>query len=369
MENLKLIVEERLWNAVKKNYTSDNYTNSILDAIQFIGDIIREKSGLNSDGNQLIGSALGGENPKIKLNNLGTETEKNFQKGIESILRGIYSAYRNTRSHSKVRDSEIEAFEIITFLNHILKIVDKSKGKFTSELFFKRVFDDDFVQTKKYADLLIKDIPKNKYYEIAIGIFREKENGKIHNLKLVWDSIFTKLTEEQKSELIELVAEELRYTDDLTTITRCISFFKSLWGQIEEDARLRAENKLIKSLENAEITAFGKLNSAAIYSTWITSIVKISLLKYEIAEKIFDLLDSGNQNKQRFAIDYFSPYFDELKDLLFTSYKDIFTKELTKGNGTIYAFVLRKYKGEDKEEFNSYLDSFVSVDTGDGLPF
>jgi hypothetical protein len=45
MENIKLIVEERLWNSIKKNYISENYTNSILDAIQFIGDIIREKSG------------------------------------------------------------------------------------------------------------------------------------------------------------------------------------------------------------------------------------------------------------------------------------------------------------------------------------
>lgn len=370
MENLKLVVEERLWNSIKRNYTSENYTNSILDAIQFIGDVIREKSGIESDGNQLIGAALGGENPKIKLNNLSTETEKNFQKGIESILRGFYSAYRNPRSHSKIQDSEIEAFEVLTFLNHLLKIVDKSTGKFTSELFFRRVFDEDFVQTEKYASLIVMDIPKNKHYEIAVGIFRSKENGKIHNLKLVWDSVIIKLTEEQKAELLDLAAEELRYADTVGAITRCISLFKNSWEQIAEDARLRAENKLIKCLDEAEKSNYGKLNESGIYSSWITSIVKISLLKSEIAQKIFEILDSGDQNRQRFAIDYFSQYFDELEDdIFFTPFKEIFKKELAKGNGVIYSYVMRKYKGEDKVEFNSYLDSFVLANAVDDLPF
>ena len=79
MISLKENIEERLWEFVKKNYNSENYSNAILDSIQFIGDLIREKSGLEGDGNTLIGIAFGGENPKIKLNNLQTETEKNIR--------------------------------------------------------------------------------------------------------------------------------------------------------------------------------------------------------------------------------------------------------------------------------------------------
>lgn len=368
MENIKLHIEEKLWDSIKRNYIAENYTNAILDAIQFIGDLIREKSGLESDGNQLIGNALGGENPKIKLNNLITESDKNTQKGIESILRGIYSAYRNPRSHSKVQDTEIEAFEIIIFLNHLLKILDKSSGKFSSEIFFKRVLDEDFVRTKKYAELLIKDIPRNKYFEIAIGIFRTKENGKIHNLKLVWDNIYVKLTDEHKKELLDLASEELRYTDSFNIIIACISLFKSTWESIAEDARLRVENKLIKKLTIAEKYKSGSLNEAGKFCSWLPSIVKVSVLKDEIAEKIISVLKSKNESNQRFVIDYFQSYFDELESFLFLeSFKDVIKQNLIDGNGTIYSFAIDQYKNDD--EIKQLLESFVLVENYDDLPF
>ena len=63
MEHIKLHIEERLWEFIKRSYNSEDYKTAILDSIQFIGDIIREKSGLDNDGNQLIGKAFGGVNP------------------------------------------------------------------------------------------------------------------------------------------------------------------------------------------------------------------------------------------------------------------------------------------------------------------
>ena len=169
MEHIKKHIEERLWNFIKRSYNSEDYKNAILDSIQFVGDIIRDKSGLDNDGNQLVGRAFEGKNPKIKLNKLKTESERNVQKGIGSILRGIYSAYRNPRSHSNINDTEQDAFEVIIFINHLLKLIDKSKGKFSTELFLKRVFDEDFVQNKKYAELLVKEVPKNKAFETFLS--------------------------------------------------------------------------------------------------------------------------------------------------------------------------------------------------------
>ena len=67
-------------------------------------------------------------------NKLQTETEKNIQKGVEFTLRGIYSAFRNPRSHTKHVDKEEDADAIIIFINHLLKLIDKSKGKFSWRL-------------------------------------------------------------------------------------------------------------------------------------------------------------------------------------------------------------------------------------------
>ncbi len=370
MENIKDHIEERLWNFIKRNYNSENYSNAILDSTQFIGDIIREKSGLESDGNTLIGSAFGGSNPKIKLNKLKTESEKNIQKGIESILRGIYSAYRNPRSHSKIDDSESDAYEIILFINHLLKLIDKSKGKFSVDIFLDRVFDEDFVQNKKYSDLLVKEVPKGKIFEIAIEIFRKKENGKIHNLKYVWSSINKKLSKEEKGELIDLVSEELRYTNSCSSVIRCIALFENDWDKINEDARLRAENKLIKIIENSKKSYNGHTNESGSYVSWLTLIIDKSSFRDKIATSIFKSLESKDKDKQRFILDYFGHYIDELEKLLFPdSFIELFKTELGDGNSVIYSFVTENFKSEKKQELKDYIDNFVDASQTDELPF
>ncbi len=370
MEHIKQHIEERLWNFIKRSYNSEDYKNAILDSIQFIGDIIRYKAGLDNDGYQLIGNAFGGANPKIRLNKLKTESEKNIQKGIESILRGIYSAYRNPRSHSKINDTEQDAFEIIIFINHLLKLIDKSKGKFSTELFLKRVFDNDFVQNKKYADLIVNEIPKNKIFEVSIEIFRQKETGKVNNLNLVWDSLKGQLNEEESNEIIKLVSEELRFTDSLKTVIRCIALFKSQWINIDEDARLRAENKIIQLIPQAEKDYHGRTNDAGVYASWFSDIIKVSLLRNLVAEKIYASLDSRDEDRQRFVIDFFGYHIDDLEDdLLLVSFKEVLKKELSNGNRLIYDWISTYYGKDNKSDFKKELENFVEARPEDDLPF
>ena len=52
MEHIKQHIEERLQNFINRSYNSEDYKNAILDSIQFVGDIIRDKSGLDSDGTE-----------------------------------------------------------------------------------------------------------------------------------------------------------------------------------------------------------------------------------------------------------------------------------------------------------------------------
>jgi uncharacterized protein (TIGR02391 family) len=374
MISLKENIEERLWEFVKKNYNTENYSNAILDSIQFIGDLIREKSGLEGDGNTLIGIAFGGENPKIKLNNLQTETEKNIQKGIEQIFRGIYSAYRNPRSHSKLDDSENDAIEIIIFINHLLKILDKSKGKFSTDIFLQRVFDKDFVESEKYSDILIQSIPKNKYYEVAIELYKQKSYGNIQNIRFVWNSLFQKLTESEQKEIYELVSEELRFEDLPEIVIKNFALFDKNWTNIDEDSRLRAENKIINLIPYAEKNIFGQVTKEGVFVTWLTSIIRKSELKDIIADKIEESLLSRNENKQRFILEYFGRHLKFLDEhLILTSFDHIFIDEIKNGNKLIYDFISQRYSKEEKIKLKEYLDNFkeAKIDTSerDDLPF
>lgn len=371
--NLKENIEERLWNYIKRNYIAENYSNAILDSIQFLGDLIRDKSGLEGDGNSLIGIAFGGENPKLKLNALQTESEKNFQKGIEQILRGIYSAYRNPRSHSKHEDLEQDANEIIYFINHLIKILDKSKGKFSTEIFLNRVFDKDFVQDKKYGEILVKSVPATKYYEVAVELYKNKSEGSIINLQYVWESLFLKLNEVQRKEILDLVSEELRFTNHPEIVSKCIGLFSELWEQIDEDARLRAENKIINLISKAEKDVYGKVTTEGANVTWLTSIIEKMSLKEELAGAIEDLFLTRVESKQRFVLEYFGRHLKSLEQHLFlTSFDEMFIDELTNGNDFIYTYISGKSRANPKEnsKFKKHLENFKSNKTiSDDLPF
>lgn len=99
----------------------NNYTGAIIDSIMYINNRIREKADLQNDGISLVGAAFGGNEPKIKLNKLQTESEHNVQKGVEQILRGIIQGIRNPRSHEKFDDSLEHANSIILFISYLNK--------------------------------------------------------------------------------------------------------------------------------------------------------------------------------------------------------------------------------------------------------
>src|SRR5690348_572445 len=97
--NLRNEITQHLWNAIENVYEGGNYSHAILEAMHLLSNTLREKANIDGDGVSLVGQALGGDSPKLRLNRLQTDSERNIQKGIEQILRGLYVGIRNPRSH------------------------------------------------------------------------------------------------------------------------------------------------------------------------------------------------------------------------------------------------------------------------------
>jgi len=93
--NLQTHIRNSLWLAIQSTYQAGNYSHAILDAMHYLSNVLREKTGVDGDGTTLVGQALGGDSPRLRINKLQTETERNEQRGIESVLRGLYQAIRN----------------------------------------------------------------------------------------------------------------------------------------------------------------------------------------------------------------------------------------------------------------------------------
>lgn len=366
MDDLKNLIDEKLWDSIKRNYVYENYTGTILDSIQYLGDLIREKTGLESDGIQLVGDSFSGKNPKLKLNKLQTESENNVQKGVEFLLRGIYTGYRNPRSHTKFEDTKEDADAIIIFMNHLSKTISKSKGKFSVNTLITRIDDTDFVDNETYINHIMRYIPENKYYESVFELFKAKSNISINNLQHVFYRLLNKLSADMLKDIIGAVSEELRFTDSNDVVAQNVALFKKHWTLIEEDAKIRAENKLLKCLIFAELFLEG-LNSGGYHAIRLVDIIESMTLRNQLVSILFNILSSGNEKQKRYVIRYFGMHLESLHDPDKHNLIDILNKGLKKMDEGIYELAIKYINDEGiKDGIAKYLKEYEDINI---LPF
>lgn len=301
-------IDTDLWEAIQKNYESENYTGAILDAIFKLTDVIRNKTGLEGDGASLIGQAFGGDNPRIKLNKLQTDSEKDIQRGIQEILRGIYTGIRNPRSHDTMKDNQSTCDSIIVFINYLLQMIDKSKLSFDENEYLKRVFDPYYVKTKEYSDLLVQEIPKRQRANIAVQVILQRSSGDIYVLGLFFESLLKQLESSELSRVFKVIDDELRITQNEEDIRYLVNMCPGeYWNHIEETVRMRTEailyNDFSKGSYYEETEEWGEYGALA---TWIT---ETHFENFEELEKwtrqAVDMIQSQNEN----VVSYVDTYF------------------------------------------------------------
>jgi uncharacterized protein (TIGR02391 family) len=270
--DLRSNIEQDLWEAIEQNYKNESYASSILDAMHLLTDTIRNKTGLEGDGSSLIGQAFGGDNPKLQLNKLQTESEKNVQKGTQELLRGLYTAIRNPRSHEKYKDTKDDADSIIHFIGYLLKVIDKSKTSFQPSTFLQRVYDQNYVHTEQYSKLLVNEVPKRQRINIAISIILEQQNVHLENVRYFLRALFDKLEDNEISEVYKVISEQLKYThENEDIITMLYTVPGEYWGKLDKSVKIRMEHILYKSVEIGRYIASVDSCREGALGTWIES--------------------------------------------------------------------------------------------------
>jgi len=296
--NLNTHIKQELWLAVSSTYDSENYSHAILDAMHYLSNLLREKSGTDGDGSQLVGKILGGDSPILRVNKFQTISEKDIQRGLEHILRGLYIGIRNPRSHEQLEDSKETADAVIYFINFLIGILDKSKEPFTTQNFITRVFDEDFVRSQRYAELLVKEVPLSKRFDVLVEIYRRKQDGNGNNLGYVLKEILKELPEKEIKDFLLIVSEELKFFQkdiDIRIILQILP--PELWPQVEEVARLRIENRLIKSIKDGQATFSGEvIQGNGALGTWAMHFLKHFQLQREVAYSIVEKFEKDESN-------------------------------------------------------------------------
>lgn len=301
-------IDVELWEVIQKNYESENYTGAILDAIFKLTDTIRNKTGLEGDGASLIGQAFGGDDPRIKLNKLQTDSEKDIQKGIQEILRGIYTGIRNPRSHDAMVDNKLSADAIIVFVNYLLKLIDESKLRFNEADFLDRVFDPYYVKTKEYSTLLVQDIPKRQRANIAIQTILRRDDGNIYSLGSFLEALFDQLETPELSRVYKVISDELKTTTDNTDIRYLVHICPAkYWPQVEPPVRIRTEAILYTDFSKGSYDESAqKCGDCGALATWITETHLDNFGELEKwTRQAVEMLESENVN----AVSYIETFF------------------------------------------------------------
>ena len=357
--NLEAKISSQLWREIKSDYEGRNYTGAILGSIYFLSDLIRQKTGLQADGVSLAGQAFGGKNPKLKVNKLQTESELNVQLGVEQLLRGVYQAFRNPRSHEKIIDSLADADSIIVFVDYLLKIIDQSKAPFSKVAFLPRVFDSDFVASERYAALLIEEIPAKQRVEIYVEVFQRRETGDCEKLKWFLHSLFAKLSPEEQSEVLEVVSEELKIADSDSKIRTAVQVITpECWPNLSEVARLRIENKFITSIKEGKyLTKSGKCDGGA-FGTWCNRLLPFFSMKAETATALTRKLASEHIPEQDYVFQYFPSGLQELAPAPSKFLVHTIRGALERGDSRFYNVVLTFFSGAYETAFEKEMKEF-----------
>lgn len=301
-------IDIELWKAISKNYEVENYKGAIIDSIFMLTNIIRNKTGLEGDGSSLVGQAFGGENPRIKVNNLQTDSEKDVQRGMQDILRGIYTGIRNPRSHDAINDEKGTADAIIIFIDYLLGMIDKSKLSFEEGQYIKRVFDPYYVKSREYSELLVQEIPKRQRANIAISVILKRDQGDIYSLEYFLDTLMQKLEDEEVSRVCNVVSDELRITTEHKDIRYMLNIIPGrYWRNLDAAVRMRIENLLYDDFYRGSYDKKSdKCGNHGSLCTWIT---EEHLRAFGDLEKwtrqALDMYTNGDENQKAYIDEYF----------------------------------------------------------------
>ena len=352
-----------LWKAICAHYERADYAESVRDAVFHVCELLREKSGIeDKDGTKLVDAALMGANPPISVSKNETTTEKDFQQGIGFSFKGIMQAIRNPLSHEKTAYSKEDAEAIILYINFLLNQVDHSGGFNKIESITTLLYDEDTPSTAEYADLLLKEVPVKKRYDLLVELFNDRENLRQHALKFFITKLYDSLTKASKADFTRLLNMSLLTCKDDYALRMYIHYFmEKTYQDLDKLVQLRIESFLFKAVRAGKMVT--KIDpktkdpgrgciSEATLATWIVDPDLVHLLGN--ADKILDELvrkiQMCNGDEEEFVFEYFGNYLYDNIEQFSDYHKNIFKRRLINGDEQLYDFLYEEIETFQNEK-------------------
>jgi len=253
----KDIIRKDLWDEIEIHYLKECYTDAVKDSCLYLLEQIRIKSEIeDKDGEKLINDVFSEKNPKLLINNNQTESEKDEQRGIGFIIRGIICAIRNPISHNNDFKYTKEQCEgIILFINnYILQKIDDSKDFGYVDNWFEYIFINNSDDETRYCDILLENIPKKERLPLLLEIIDKIEMIEDDKYTYFINKLMEALTIKERTEIIIALNKILINNNNERKLCSIFNHFKSeIWNKLDKLARVKIENKLYKEFKNIKL--------------------------------------------------------------------------------------------------------------------
>lgn len=119
---------EPLRSACRQLFADGHYARAVEEAYKCLNNAVKGRSGLSADGESLMRTAFSPKSPRLKLNDLRSQSKQDEQRGYMDILAGAMAGVRNPRAHEHMlEDSSEEALELLALANHLFRKVENSR--------------------------------------------------------------------------------------------------------------------------------------------------------------------------------------------------------------------------------------------------
>ncbi len=129
--HLHLKVRDR----VRSYYEKKQYGHAASEGVKIFAEILRHMTGLTSDAYELVNDVFGIPSvgsPKIQLNAMSTESERNIQDGQGHLSRGVMRGFRNPILHEPMDSavpalfSEVDCLNILSLVSYLVTRLDSA---------------------------------------------------------------------------------------------------------------------------------------------------------------------------------------------------------------------------------------------------
>ncbi len=125
-----LVTDLALRDTTRQLFLDGHYALAVEEAYKCLNNTVKTRSGLDSDGADLMRTALSPKKPVLALNPLKTRSQQDQQLGYMEVLAGCMTGIRNPRAHEhRYLDQPSVALELIVFANHLMRLIAVAKRR------------------------------------------------------------------------------------------------------------------------------------------------------------------------------------------------------------------------------------------------